>query len=204
MLRVRPPRTQSDRLHRRSYNRDSRPIWVTTRRLSCLGCRLHPPTPDVWLRRSEPTLRANRRQPTMPLTCIRKRSTDGLRCEGTWACAWGRSKDRLGYQGLNVIIHSWVGNGAPNRKFASDSRVNSRSQSTPTRRHRTGLSREQMSLWLAGYQKTPGFRRPVRVQKPTMPNPAPQAITSHTSPSSYSVAELTRAKCQNVFQTPLK
>jgi hypothetical protein len=39
-------------------------------------------------------------EPTMPLTSIRKRSTDGLRCEGTWACAWGRSKDRLGIPGI--------------------------------------------------------------------------------------------------------
>jgi hypothetical protein len=36
----------------------------------------------------------------MPLTCIRKRSTDGLRCGGTWACAWGRSQDRLGIPGI--------------------------------------------------------------------------------------------------------
>jgi hypothetical protein len=35
-------------------------------------------------------------EPTMPLMCIRKRSTDGLRYEGIWACACGRSKDRLG------------------------------------------------------------------------------------------------------------
>src|SRR3974390_1505312 len=35
-------------------------------------------------------------EPTMPLTCIRKRSTDGLQCEGTWACAWGRWQDRSG------------------------------------------------------------------------------------------------------------
>src|SRR6202035_3106251 len=35
-------------------------------------------------------------EPTTPLTCIRKRSTDGLRCGGTWACACDRSQDRLG------------------------------------------------------------------------------------------------------------
>src|SRR5262249_33083013 len=28
-------------------------------------------------------------EPTMPLKCIRRRLTDGLRCEGTWACACG-------------------------------------------------------------------------------------------------------------------
>ena len=32
-----------------------------TRRLSCLGMSASPPTSDVWLRRSELTLRANRR-----------------------------------------------------------------------------------------------------------------------------------------------
>src|SRR5258705_11157249 len=32
----------------------------------------------------------------MPLTCIRKRWTDGVRCAGTWACTCGRSNDRLG------------------------------------------------------------------------------------------------------------
>ena len=37
------------------------------------------------------------------------------------------------YQSQNVIIHSCVGNSTPNRKFAYGSRVNSRSQSTPTR-----------------------------------------------------------------------
>jgi hypothetical protein len=31
-------------------------------------------------------------------------------------------------------------------------------------RHRTGLSREQMSLWLAGYPKTPRLRRPIWVK----------------------------------------
>jgi hypothetical protein len=40
-------------------------------------------------------------------------------------------KTAWGYQGWNVIIHSCVGNSTPNRKFVSDSRVNSRSQSTP-------------------------------------------------------------------------
>jgi hypothetical protein len=35
-------------------------------------------------------------EPTMPLMCIRKRLTDGLLYEGIWACACGRSKDRLG------------------------------------------------------------------------------------------------------------
>src|SRR6516164_9945696 len=30
-------------------------------------------------------------------------------------------------------------------------------------RHRTGLSREQMSLWLAGYPKTPRLRHPIWV-----------------------------------------
>jgi len=34
--------------------------------------------------------------------------------------------------------------------------VKSRSQSTPRERYRTSLSREQMSLWFAGYPKTPG------------------------------------------------
>src|SRR5262249_7332274 len=33
--------------------------------------------------------RANPGEPTMPLKCIRRRLTDGLRCEGTWACACG-------------------------------------------------------------------------------------------------------------------
>ena len=37
-------------------------------------------------------------------------------------------------------------------------RVLIRDRNRPLReRHRTGLSREQMSLWLAGYPKTPGF-----------------------------------------------
>ena len=34
-----------------------------------------------------------------------------------------RSKDRLGLPGVELIIHSCVGNSTPNRKFASDSRV---------------------------------------------------------------------------------
>jgi len=42
-------------------------------------------------------------------------------------------KTAWGYEEQNVIIHSCVGKNTPNRKFASDSRVNSRSQSTPTR-----------------------------------------------------------------------
>ncbi len=36
-------------------------------------------------------------------------------------------------------------------------RVVTRVRNRPTReRYRTGLSREQMSLWFAGYPKTPG------------------------------------------------
>jgi hypothetical protein len=43
----------------------------------------------------------------------------------------------------------------PNRIFVYGSRVKSRSQSIPRKRYRTSLSREQMSLWFAGYPKTP-------------------------------------------------
>jgi hypothetical protein len=90
----------------------------------------------------------------MLLRCIRKRLTDGLRCGGTWACAWDRSQDRLGTgDRMCHTLLRWQQ--LANRKAASDSRVKSRLQSTPQGRHRTGLRREQMSLWLAGYPKTP-------------------------------------------------
>ena len=69
----------------------------------------------------------------------------------------GPSKDRLGIPGIECDHTFLRWQQPPNRKFASGSRVNSRSQSPLQERHRTGLSREQISLWLAGYPKTPGF-----------------------------------------------
>ena len=92
----------------------------------------------------------------MPLRCIRKRSIDGLRCEETWACACDRSKDRLGYQGRNAIIHSCVGNRALNRKFASEWRASSRAQSTyESAIERASVENKQsLACWLS---KTPGF-----------------------------------------------
>jgi hypothetical protein len=116
-------------------------------------------------------------EPTMLLTCIRKRSTDGLRCEGTWACACGRSKDRLGIPGMECDIHSCIGNSTPNRKFVSGSRVNSARNRPLLERHRTGSSRKQTSLWLAGHPKTPGSTsslghfRPIQQTSPTGPLP---------------------------------
>ena len=61
-------------------------------------------------------------EPTMHSTCIRKRSTDGLRCEGTWAYACGRSKDRLGIPGIECDHTFLPWQILPIEKFASDSR----------------------------------------------------------------------------------
>jgi hypothetical protein len=67
-----------------------------------------------------------------------------------------RSKDRLSLPSVECDHTFLRWQQYSQRKFAYDSRVNSRSQSTPRERYRTGLSREQMSLWFAGYPKTPG------------------------------------------------
>src|SRR5882757_5272192 len=68
------------------------------------------------------------------------------------------------YQRKNVIIHSCVGNSTPNRKFACGSRVNSRSQSTPTRAlSNRPQSRTNESL-VCGLSKNAGLRRPVWVK----------------------------------------
>ena len=97
-------------------------------------------------------------EPTMPLMCIRKRSTDGLRYEGIWACACGRSKDRLEIPRIEND-HTFLATVLPIENLLSGSRVNSRSQSTPTRAPLSNRpqSRTNESLWLAGYLKTPGF-----------------------------------------------
>src|SRR3974390_3096875 len=51
------------------------------------------------------------------------------------------------------MVHSCVGNSSPNRKLPL-TRMLIRVCNRPLQeRHRTGLSREQMSLWLAGYPK---------------------------------------------------
>jgi hypothetical protein len=72
-------------------------------------------------------------EPTMPLTCIRKRSTDGLRCEGTWACTWGRWQDRSGIPRIECDRTFLRWQQLSQSKIASDSHVNSRLQSTLTR-----------------------------------------------------------------------
>ena len=62
--------------------------------------------PFAHLRRHGPPRRPTSGKPssqpderTMPLTCIRKRSTDGLRCEGIWACRAADRKTVWAYQG---------------------------------------------------------------------------------------------------------
>ena len=72
-------------------------------------------------------------EPTMPLTCIRKRSTDGLRCEGTWACACGAIERPFGPTMVECDHAFLRWQQYSQSKIAYDSRVNSRSQSTPTR-----------------------------------------------------------------------
>jgi hypothetical protein len=92
----------------------------------------------------------------MPLMCIRKRSTDGRRYEGIWACACGRSKDRLRIPRIESD-HTFLATVLPIENLPL-ARVLIRVRNRPLQeRHRTGRSREQMSLWLAGYPKTPGF-----------------------------------------------
>src|SRR5262245_40945262 len=90
----------------------------------------------------------------MPLTCIRKRSTDGLRCEGTWA--W-RVADRKTAWGSNLIIIPGLATVLPIENLPLTRVLIRVRYGLLQERHRTGLSREQKSLWLAGYPKTPGF-----------------------------------------------
>jgi hypothetical protein len=91
-------------------------------------------------------------EPTMPLTCIRKRSTDGHRCEGTWACACG-SKDRLGIPRMQCDHTFLRGNSTPIENLPPTRVLIRVCNRLVQEHHRTGLSREQMSLWLAGYPK---------------------------------------------------
>jgi hypothetical protein len=92
----------------------------------------------------------------MLLMCIRKRSTDGLRYEGIWACACGRSKDRLGISRIESD-DTFLATVLPIENLPL-ARVLIRVRNRPLQeRHRTGRNREQMSLWLAGYPKTLGF-----------------------------------------------
>ena len=92
----------------------------------------------------------------MPLMCIQKRSTDGLRYEGIWACACGRSKDRLGISRIESD-DTFLATVLPIENLPL-ARMLIRVRNRPLQyRHRTGLSGEQMSLWLAGYPKTPDF-----------------------------------------------
>ena len=76
-------------------------------------------------------------------------------------CAWGRWQDRSGIPGIECdrTFPRWQQ--LSQSKIASDSHVNCVCNRLLQERHRTGLSREQMSLWLAGYPKTPRLRRPI-------------------------------------------
>jgi hypothetical protein len=67
-------------------------------------------------------------------------------------------------KGKNVIIHSCVGNSTPNRKFAYGSRVNSRSQSTPTRALSNRPQSRTIESLVYGLSKNAGLRRPFRVE----------------------------------------
>jgi hypothetical protein len=96
-------------------------------------------------------------EPTTPLTCIRKRSTDGLRCEGTWACAWGRWQDRSGIRGIECDHKFLRWQQLSQSKLPLTGMLIRVCNRPLQERHRTDLSREQMSLWLAGYPKTPRF-----------------------------------------------
>ena len=119
-------------------------------------------------------------EPTMPLTCIRKRSTDGLRCEGTWACARGRSKDRLGLPRVECDHTFLRWQQYSQSKICLRLRALIRVRNRPPREHyRTGLSREQMSFWFAGYPKTAGLQRPVWVElRRTQPERIPSGFHS--------------------------
>jgi hypothetical protein len=63
-----------------------------------------------------------------------------------------------------VIIHSCVGNGIPNRKFASDSRVNSRSQSAPIRAPSSRPQSRTKELLACALSKNAELRRPISVE----------------------------------------
>ena len=60
-----------------------------------------------------------------------------------------------------MIIHSCVGNSSPNRKVASDSRVNSRLQSTPTRAPSNRSQSRTNKSPACGLSKNAALRRPV-------------------------------------------
>jgi hypothetical protein len=107
-------------------------------------------------------------EPTMPLRCIRTRSTDEFRCEGIWACACGRSKDRLGMPKIecdHIIPAS--GRYSP-WKIASDSIGNSHLQRT------LNAARQMLAMPVAGREDalfagsgpTPTFENRRFEQKP--------------------------------------
>jgi hypothetical protein len=100
-------------------------------------------------------------EPTMPLTCIRKRSIDGLRCEGTWACAWGRWQNRSGIRGIECDHKFLRWQQFSQSKIVSDSQVNSRLQSTLTRA-RSSRSQSRINESLAcRLSKDAALRHPV-------------------------------------------
>ena len=68
----------------------------------------------------------------------------------------GPTKDRLGIPRIEND-HTFLATVLPIENLPL-ARVLTRVRNRPLQeRHRTGRSREQMSLWLAGYPKTPGF-----------------------------------------------
>jgi hypothetical protein len=71
---------------------------------------------------------------------------------------WDRSQDHLGLPTVECDHTFLRWQQCSQSKKLPLTRVLIRVRNRPLQeRHRTGLSREQMSLWLAGYPKTPGF-----------------------------------------------
>jgi hypothetical protein len=94
----------------------------------------------------------------------------------------------------NVIIHSCVGNSSPNRKLPLTCLLIRVCNRPPQERHRTGLSREKMSLWLAGYPKNAALRRPVWVINGSWPECSACPLQPHKRTNSG--YRLTSAACQ--------